>query len=392
MSSNHGRERGQSYWSVYRHAQRQTDHDLENHLDHEPDELYSVVPEDSTVPMQDYYAFTDSVPEHETEETIDNSDATEGNCSDVEVDFWNSSDQHWMNTDSSDSSESDTGLGFTLEGDNDSSLADKLSEWSVEFNITLSAVNKLLKILKPHFSSLPHDARTLLKTPRQVAVQKCGNGEYVHCGLKNGLELVLRDCSLNDAHEIQLQFNVDGLPLFKSANTQLWPILCLVKLPKCVSPFVVGIYSGSVKPPVLFLTDIVSELKELIANGLPIDGKQIRIALHSFVCDAPARAFVKCTKMHSGYSSCEKCDQRGEWAGKVIFTSVAGNLRTDESFIAHSDEDHHLPHTSPLTELPLGMVTQFPLDPMHLLYLGVMRRLLVSWVRGPLTVRLSAGI
>ena len=69
----------------------------------------------------------------------------------------------------------------------------------------------------------------------------------------------------------------------------------------------------------------------------------LRIVLHSFVCDAPARAIIKCTKMHSGYSSCEKCDQHGEWAGKVIFSCSAGNLRIDEGFVNRIDDGHHLP-------------------------------------------------
>lgn len=129
--------------------------------------------------------------------------------------------------------------------------------------------------------------------------------------------------------------------------------------------------------------EFVDELKELLSDGLMLDRADIRVVVHSFVCDAPARAFVKCVKMHSGYSSCEKCDQRGEWDKKVIFTCQEGKLRTDEGFVNRTDEDHHLPNKiSPLASLPVGMVSQFPLDPMHLLYLGVTRRLLLTWIRG----------
>jgi len=115
--------------------------------------------------------------------------------------------------------------------------------------------------------------------------------------------------------------------------------------------------------------------------------------VHSIICDAPARAFVKCIKSHSGYSSCEKCTQKGEWYGKVVFTSMNASLRTNEQFIEKSDEDHHLQGaTSPIERLSIGMVSHFPLDPMHLLYLGVTRRLLLHWIRGPLTVRLSSRV
>jgi hypothetical protein len=100
---------------------------------------------------------------------------------------------------------------------------------------------------------------------------------------------------------------------------------------------------------------------------------------------------VKYIKLHSSYSSCEKCHQHGEWAGKVIVSSTEGSPPTDEQFKSKSDDNHHLPNMeSPLSALPIGMVTNFPLDPMHLLYLGVVRRLLLSWLRGPLAVRLPA--
>ena len=84
------------------------------------------------------------------------------------------------------------------------------------------------------------------------------------------------------------------------------------------------------------------------------------------MCDAPARAFIKSIKSHSGYSSCEKCTVRGEYhTNKVIFPSVDCPLRTDESFDAMTDEEHHI-GACPLRPLPVGCVTQFGLDYMHL--------------------------
>ena len=45
---------------------------------------------------------------------------------------------------------------------------------------------------------------------------------------------------------------------------------------------------------------------------------------------------------------------------------------------------------SVLLELGIGMVTQFPHDYMHLVCLGVVRKLLYIWLKGPLHVRLGA--
>jgi hypothetical protein len=48
---------------------------------------------------------------------------------------------------------------------------------------------------------------------------------------------------------------------------------------------------------------------------------------------------------------------------------------------------------SPLLNLNLDLVNQVPLDPMHLVYLGVMRKLLTLWVsKGKPPFRLSGRI
>ena len=47
-----------------------------------------------------------------------------------------------------------------------------------------------------------------------------------------------------------------------------------------------------------------------------------------------------------------------------------------------SDEEPHV-GSSPLKPLSVGVVTQFPLDCMHLVCLGVMKRLIWLWAKGP---------
>lgn len=55
--------------------------------------------------------------------------------------------------------------------------------------------------------------------------------------------------------------------------------------------------------------------------------------------------------------------------------------RNDNDFILQTNKQHHK-GTSPLVGLNIGMVTCFPIDYMHSVCLGVMRKLLFKWRDG----------
>jgi hypothetical protein len=63
-------------------------------------------------------------------------------------------------------------------------------------------------------------------------------------------------------------------------------------------------------------------------------------------------------------------------------------LYSDETFQNQNFVNHH-EGRSPLSELKLGLVSQVPLDYMHLVCLGIMKKLLLIWSSGPLTCRLG---
>lgn len=121
------------------------------------------------------------------------------------------------------------------------------------------------------------------------------------------------------------------------------------------------------------------------------NGKMCFIRVTSVICDAPARAFIKEIKSHTGYSGCDKCSQTGiYYKNRMTFPECASQCRTDQSFAIMSDEDHHI-SMSPLSRVGFGMVTCFPHDYMHLVCLGVVRKLLDLWIAsGPFSCRLSS--
>lgn len=62
-----------------------------------------------------------------------------------------------------------------------------------------------------------------------------------------------------------------------------------------IKPIVIAIWCGRGKPDNVnsYLNQFVVELNELLKNGLEINGYKIRVVIRSFICDAPARAFIK---------------------------------------------------------------------------------------------------
>lgn len=103
-----------------------------------------------------------------------------------------------------------------------------------------------------------------------------------------------------------------------------------------------------------FLSDFSEETFHLMKNGFEVRGVMYTIKIENFICDAPARSFIKCTNLHAGYSSCAKCTEGGEYIdGRVVYRGINAPKRTDYSFIKQLDEEHHI-DTSPLTVLPIS--------------------------------------
>ena len=255
-------------------------------------------------------------------------------------------DSDHSDTDGNDTT-SDSSVTSVVESDFDEveegnvlELGEELSMWATKNKCSRSAVNEMLDMLRRHGHRLPKDSRTLLNTPRVIVTEeKCG-GQYIYIGIETGLLKIIAQhprCFRDNAAD--LNFNIDGVPLFKSSNTQLWPILCSVKN---FEPFIVALFYGNSKPKSVedYLFDFLMELTVLRENGLTFNEEIIQVNVNAFVCDAPARAFLKCTKAHNAYYSCERCIIKGHWNGRVVFDLDGEEmppLRTEECLISLKD-------------------------------------------------------
>lgn len=282
----------------------------------------------------------------------------------------------------------------------------KLRKWALKFHITLIALSALLLILQPLVSfPLPIDARTLLGTLRKVNISNMGCGEYYHFGVKRCVKSIIDGYKRmgKNVDEIKLVFNIDGLPIFKSSKESLWLILCSEINSQEVYP--IGAYYGNKKPNDAnqFIEEFITELVDLCKNGL--EGECSQILCAALICDAPAKAFILYLKGHTGYNSCPKCCISGKYEvskpkrkgkkakGRVCFPGIGPfTLKTDEGFLLNKYNELEPGNETILKRIPnFGCVSSVTLDYMHLILLGVMKKLLRLWIMGPLSTRLSAS-
>ena len=260
------------------------------------------------------------------------------------------------------------------------SINDSLVGWYNRNNIPHSALKDLLQILKPYFNSLPADPRTLLHT-KCYEMEQNGTGHLIYFGIKENLYKHF-NFDLSSTEVLKLDVNIDGVPVFKSRNTSFWPILCsfsnsIKYSPNSILPFIVAIFYGESKPEINhYLEKICSEVKSLLQDGIMVNDKHYRVELRSIIADAPARAYLKQIKTHGGYFACDRCCVKGVYKHNAIsYEEMKAELRSDASFRERRQPEHHVGR-SPFEDLHIDMVNCFSIDYMHLILLGIVRKLI----------------
>lgn len=114
-------------------------------------------------------------------------------------------------------------------------------------------------------------------------------------------------------------------------------------------------------------------------NGIYVNGCNVQSRIEALICDTPAKSFVLCVTGHSGYSNCTKCTTEGEYVqNRMCFPQIDAPCRSDTDFIEKIDDNYHKPNiTCSLLKIPhFNPVTNVPLDYMHVVCLGIMRKLM----------------
>lgn len=288
----------------------------------------------------------------------------------------------------SDMSEDDT------DDSEDSNIVSFLKIWTHEYNIQKNALSALLKKLKTsRYPNLPADSRTLLRTPTQRVQVSLPPGQYSHIGISKAITYYIKNV-LHKPHTVTLDFNIDGVPISRSSSKCFWLILVQCSALDCPSKvFVVGAYHGSSKPSVFsdFLMPFVDEVKQITSN-FEYNGCSVIVKIRCIVCDAPARNSCLATKSQNGYFGCGRCTQEGVYlCHRITFPVTNAVKRNDHDYRSKVQSEHHLPGIdSAFLKLDINMITQFPLDYLHTVCLGVVKKMMNMWTSGDLTSRLQS--
>ncbi|CAH0552611.1 unnamed protein product [Brassicogethes aeneus] len=254
-------------------------------------------------------------------------------------------------------------------------------------------VKCVLRIMRMHecLKYLPADSRTLLGTPRvSPNIYLVLPGEYLHIGVEKALKISLSSYEVDNISETLLvDIHLDGAQVHKVGTEKIWPIQCRISnLPKS-QPEPIGIYKGNHNPEssedyFKFLIQDINEIEE--KGGIVFKDKLFSVKLRCLIADAPARAFILNHAGHNSLVPCSKCKIVGKRVG--YYTVLKGTNhppRTHDEYTSRVDQNHHHLGTSPISKLPFNMVESVVFDYMHLACLGIMKKLLETWVLGKYT-------
>ena len=113
-------------------------------------------------------------------------------------------------------------------------------------------MSDLLKILREFGISLPKTKSALFRNKQDDKTELfitriVSPGKYLHFGIEKCINRYETNF-ISDFEENSCHFNVDGLPLYKSSRTSIWPILGSFSNCRSRSPFIVGAWVGEGHP------------------------------------------------------------------------------------------------------------------------------------------------
>ncbi|KER30154.1 LOW QUALITY PROTEIN: hypothetical protein T265_13242 [Opisthorchis viverrini] len=203
----------------------------------------------------------------------------------------------------------------------------------------------LLFALLRHYPDLPKDPRTLLFTQRTTT-----SGAIAEVVRKACLTAEKR----SKLRQLSVVLNIDSVSLHGWSRKHTWPILTTASELAKTRPFVVSIFWGVPKPIDVkaLLQDTIRKLQLVLDSGL---------LLQMYVCLFSCHAAFAANQLDRLSSKSENI---------LVITDLIG-----ADFRSNSNARHHT-GVSPFEWLPSDTISSFPLGYMHMVCLGLAKKLL----------------
>ena len=110
----------------------------------------------------------------------------------------------------------------------------------------------LLTILTIYNVDVPISVYLLTKSCKNFSFENITvqNGKIAYLSIKKNIEYCFSKGLLlfSVYNSLSIKINIDGIPLYKSSNYCLWPILMIIDQCKVKTPLLIAIFAGVGKP------------------------------------------------------------------------------------------------------------------------------------------------
>lgn len=221
-------------------------------------------------------------------------------------------------------------------------------------------------------------------------------------------EAYLKIKNLSYTDNISLQFNIDGIPMYRKSNYQIWPIQCKInELPPYKRKdhiLMCSLWFGLHKPHMnVYSKPFVKELSQLSDSGFKwinaTNSRSVNTKVFPIVCrsDAPARAAIQNIKQYNGEygrgfskDSHERIEKSKGFCRIYPLEQTLPEVRSFQKCLEYAEEAslkgkaiYGVKGPTELMKLypHFDLVQSFVPDYMHAVLLGVVTQVVNLWIQ-----------
>lgn len=294
-------------------------------------------------------------------------------------------------------------------------LRQQLIDFAQKHNPKPEMFEDLLNIMKSNGLQIARNSENFFD--KKFDIIKMNFGSYLNIGIERGIRSYYRPSFIRKPMALvtssdsilQPQQPLDILTIDIAVYIVKSKVSNGLTVPQCMiifgrincqifyDPFIIGIYYGSFPTPTIgneIMKPLVDELKILSNQELVVEGNYMfQVKVNAFLCDPISNSLITCTSLPNSIYGCSKCNQRANLQIDDGFASFPSTMtlatpRSDDDFRYLLNNDHHVAEPI-LTELNIGLISQFALDYKIVVCNGVMKHLMNLWLKGKLDYRLN---